>query len=84
MTINYLILKNVTGEHSFTEAEQVLRNDGFHLLPASGNEVRIDGSLLSLSDVAKIKERLKSIGFQIGSFMQQSWSCPSPRIDVLL
>lgn len=84
MTINYLILKNVTGEHSFTEAEQVLRNDGFHLLPANGNEVRIDGNLLSLNDVAKIRERLKSIGYMIASFMQQSWSYPSPRLDVLL
>jgi hypothetical protein len=84
MTINYLILKNVTGEHSFTEAEQVLRNDGFHLLPANENEVRIDGTFLSLNDVAKIRERLKSIGYMIASFMQQSWSYPSPRIDVLL
>lgn len=84
MTINYLILKNVTGEHSFTEAEQVLRNDGFHLLPANGNEVRIDGTFLSLNEVAKIRERLKSIGYMITSFMQQSWSYPSPRLDILL
>ena len=84
MTINYLILKNVTGEHSFTEAEQVLRDDGFHLLPANGNEVRIDGIFLSLHDVAKIREKLKSIGYMIASFMQQSWCYPSPRLDVLL
>ena len=82
--MNYLILKNVTGEHSFAEAEQVLRNAGFHLLPANGNEVRIDGNFLSINDVAKIKEGLKSLGFMLASFMQQSWSYPSPRIDVLL
>ena len=84
MTINYLTLTNVAGEHSFTEAEQILRSAGFHLLPAHGNEVRIDGNLLSVNDVAKIKEGLKSIGFRLASFMQQSWTYPSPRIDVLL
>lgn len=84
MTINYLILKNVAGEHSFAEAEQVLRSDGFHLLPTNGNEVRIDRTLLSMNDVAKIKEELKSIGFGLVSFMQQSWSYPSPGMNVLL
>ncbi|MBE7170458.1 MAG: hypothetical protein INR73_07705 [Williamsia sp.] len=82
--MNYLILRNVTGEHSFAEAEEVLRSDGFHLLPANGDEVRIDGSLLSANDVAKIKDKLKSIGFLLASFMQQSWHYPSPKIDVLL
>lgn len=84
MTINYLILKNVTGEHSLAEAEQVLRTGGFHLLPANGNEVRIDGNLLSANDVALIKGKLKAIGFRLASFMQQSWHYPSPKIDVLL
>jgi hypothetical protein len=74
----------MTGEHSLADAEQVLRKDGFHLLPANGNEVRIEGKFLSLEDVGEIKGRLKSIGFRIVSFMQQSWSYPSPKIEVLL
>lgn len=84
MTTNYLILKNITGEHSLADAVQVLRNDGFHLLPVNGNEVRIDGSLLSGSDMAKIIGSLKALGFQLASLMQQSWRYPSPRVDVLL
>ena len=84
MTINYLILKNVTGEHSLAEAEQIIRNDGFHLLSANENEVRIEGIFLSLNDVEKIREKLKSIGYRVASFMQQSWSYPAPRLDILL